>query len=642
MAQFQLNQNLFISKSQHNDLVKYIKERLDYAKPIHDAFVTRLSAIDKEYAGYIRLDDDDKKRKNDTLQGFGPKPYDVNIQFAKAQIDEAVTFLMEVFYPQEGPYVPIASKEMQPVAKGLSVLMNQHAKKFHHFEELEKFCQNSLKYNLGLLGFEWTEIRGNKIKAAPGRASVEPNQLLFHGNSIFAYDIYNTMYDPCVSITKLHSDGEWFSIQEIVSNYRVKRLIEAGKLYNLNPEDFSQKQNETVKAKNFPYYKQRPDIVGDAIQTSTYQSGWKSFLSADLISDENGKKRLTEFEIIRIWLPANEFGLSENKNQFELWEIILESAQTIVFAKQLTAAHGLLPIFAGVPWNSDFKQDEQSFAEMLLPYQRFASYQLNIHQKAQRKALYGLTIFNEQLLGALKNSDMIAGAIPMSSSMMQNLSVNDLVKQFTDVPDTQNTLVDIDRMEQLMQKLLPTNKAQQVAGLERATMYQAAAMVQASDRRNLKIAKLLNSQALEPLRDALVYNIKENQDQIAMIDPQGNEVEVDMAKIRDLDFEFEISAALRGSDKLLIIEFMKELMFAILQSPRAGQDIDIVAFMDYMTSVMGDYTDLRQFKFKNEFDKLTPEQKQIAFQLLQQAMMQQANAKGENQGQNQIEGGQPM
>lgn len=631
MANFTLNKNLEISKSNHTRLVKYIKDRLDYGNEVHKAYVDRLSAIDKEVAGYIRLDDDDKKRKRDTEQGYGPKPYDINIQLTKSQIDDAVTFLMEVFYPQEGPYSPIAPEDKQSIAKGLSVLMNKHADKFGHFCELERFCTNALKYNLGLIGCDWEQIRGAKVKGGITNAEVEQNAVLFEGNKLNCFDNYNTMFDPSVSPAKLHLEGEWFSTQEIVSNFRVQRLIEAGILFNLSEKDLDSK----LKQNDFPYYQERPDTVGDAIQTDNYKTNWISYLSADLLNGKGKVQKMLEFETVRIWLPAWKFGMSKNENAYELWTVILANAKVVVFAEPNLTSNGMLPIFAGMPWNTEFERDEQSFAEILMPYQRFASFQMNIHQKAQRKALYGLTFFNDQILSGLNDSDMIAGKIPMSGGNMQNLSINDLVKQITDVPDTQNTLVDIDRMEQLMQKLLPTNKAQQVASLERATQYQAAAMVQASDRRNLKIAKIINTQALNSLRQLQVFNIKLFQQQIEMVDESGKSVEIDIAQIRQIDFEFMISAALRGIDKLLIVEFMKDILFAILQSPRAAQEIDTTALMDYITSVMGEFTDLRQFKFENEFDKLTPEQKQMAFSLLQQAMMQQANQQGGGGQQNQ-------
>jgi len=48
-----------------------------------------------------------------------------------------------------------------------------------------------------------------------------------------------------------------------------------------------------------------------------------------------------------------------------------------------------------------------------------------------------------------------------------------------------------------------------------------------------------------------------------------------------------------------------------------------MAFLDHLTSLMGDKTDLSQFKIRSEIDQLPPDQKKLAFQLLQQFLQQQ-------------------
>jgi hypothetical protein len=61
-----------------------------------------------------------------------------------------------------------------------------------------------------------------------------------------------------------------------------------------------------------------------------------------------------------------------------------------------------------------------------------------------------------------------------------------------------------------------------------------------------------------------------------------------------------------------------------VQNPQAAQEFNIAEIVNYITTLIGDHTSFAQFKFKNDFDRLNPEQKQQAFQLLQAALQQQA------------------
>ena len=57
-----------------------------------------------------------------------------------------------------------------------------------------------------------------------------------------------------------------------------------------------------------------------------------------------------------------------------------------------------------------------------------------------------------------------------------------------------------------------------------------------------------------------------------------------------------------------------------MQSQAAANQIDVVAVIDYWTGLLGDNTDFTQFRIESPIDTLPVEQKDLAFQLLQQAL----------------------
>ena len=90
----QVADNITITQEQHELLIQAIKKRLDFGNGIRRELIDRLTEIDKQLAGYLILDQDDKQRQIDNSQGKGPKPVDMNLQLTDAQLDEGVTYLL--------------------------------------------------------------------------------------------------------------------------------------------------------------------------------------------------------------------------------------------------------------------------------------------------------------------------------------------------------------------------------------------------------------------------------------------------------------------------------------------------------------------------------------------------------------------
>ena len=623
---YKLADNIIITHDQHVALVDYIKIRLDFAKKMHKSQVDRFTAIDKEVAGYMVLDDDDRKRQQDNTRGYGPKVYDVNIPLAGTQMDEAVTFFTTVFFPEEGPYNAVTEASKEDVAKGFSKLMNKQASFYKHFTHFAKGAYSGLKYNLGLWIVEWEETKGSVISNTGAGVGVEvkEDQVVMSGNKLEFANPYNTLLDPSVPPTEVHEKGEFFATVEPKTAFRAQIMAQREEIFNLDlivDSTTGQTRGEYVST----YYEQMPEIHGDSRRggQGTSKTNWVNFLSG---FTSGGKINGLEFINVYIWIAGKQFGLGDS-DKYQIWRITFAN-MIAVRAVQMTNAHGFLPLVATVPWDDEFGQEANSFAEMLLPYQRFSSFQINVHQRAARKALYNITIYNSRMLPGMANSDALGGKVPFNPTADDN-DINKAVKVLSDVPDTSRTLQDIETMDGLMQKILPTDMLKQVASLERATQYQAAATVQGANRRNLKIAKTIDVQAFGIARKIQMYNILQYQQSIEILGDGGEMIQIDPSALREQKMEFAISDGLRGLDKLILVETMKDVIALLVQNPQAAAEFNIADMIDYLTTLIGDHTSFKQFRFINEFDKLTPEQKQTAFQLLQQAL----TAQGEGQQQ---------
>ena len=472
--------------------------------------------------------------------------------------------------------------------------MNKQASFYKHFTHFAKGAYSGLKYNLGMWLIEWEETKGSTIANAADNVNVEikDDQVVMSGNKLEFLNPYNTLLDPSVHPTELHEKGEFFATIEPKTVFRAQIMAQREEIFNLdlivNPQT-KQTRGEHEAA----YYEPMPEIHGDTRRggQGSSKTNWFNFLSGFAAG-----KAISGLEFINIyiWIPGKQFGLG-TVDKYQIWRITLIN-MIAVRAVHMTNAHGFLPLVATLPWDDEFGQDANSFAEMLLPYQRFSSFQINVHQRASRKALYNLIIYNSRLVPKMADADSLGGKVPFSATADDN-DINKAVKVLSDVPDTSNTLRDIETMDGLMQKILPTDIIKQVASLERATQYQAAATVQGANRRNLKIAKTIDVQAFGIARKIQMYNILQFQQVIEIVAEGGELIKIDPSALRDQQLEFAISDGLRGLDKPILIETMKDVISILVQNPAAAAEFDIASIIDYLTKCIVHHTSFQQFRF---------------------------------------------
>ncbi len=615
----QIGENLQISQRSHDKLIRHITSRLQFGDGLRQNQIDRFEVIDREIAGYIRLDVDDRKREKDNILGKGPKVTDTVLPLTISQIDEGVTFLLSVLAPDDGIYSAIAIKEKQDVAKGFANLMNQNAKVFGHYRHMARGLFEMMKYNFGAFVIEWQNRVGKKIGNDTNGSPLIENTVVFSGNAVEVADVYNLIYDISINPVELASQGEFFALIDMKTPFRVKKMQADKEIFDI---DRFIKNVNTERV----YYKVRPIVTTDHSNrgNTSGKTNWVEVLSAGVEQEVRvGIEEVTYYG----WINPKDFGLSK-QDEFQIWRFTMMADKFIVAGEELTNAHGMLPLAVGMPWEDGFDTQTKSYAEHLAPYQRFASFQLNVHQRAARKKLYGVTFYNQRVIPSLDDADMQSAKVPVLPPG-NDFDMRKAIMQFSDGPDTQNTLQDISAMDDLMQKVLPTDMLRQVASLERATQYQAAATVQGANRRNLKIAKIINIQCFEIVRQMQMFNIFQFQQTVDVLDENGDIAEINPSDFRNANLEFDISDGLKGMDKLSIVEGFKDVINMMLQSQIAQERIDLVMLIDYWTSLLGDKTDFTQFKFKDILDQLSGEERQLAIQMVQQGFQQLQQQQGQ-------------
>lgn len=588
---------------QEDRVVKHVVDRLLLSDQERRVRIMKMEEIDIQLSGFVNMDVEDKKRDKDNKRGKKPKPTSHNLPLAYSQIDDCVTYCMSLYAPEADIFIATSTSDKQSVADALTRQIGQHGQTLQYYRNFTKFCLNSLKYNLGALSCRWEKCDGIIFTAdgASGQAAggvtgqLQTKQgTVWEGNVLKSCDMYNFLYDTSVHPCDLPLRGEFFAEIDLVTPFRIKRMKEQKILFGI--ERFVNSPAPVANSENATFYRS-PPVVRDYYDNSGGRpTNFRQILQAGgpAIESQLG----IELAYFTCWINPKDYDLAP-RDGLELWQLTIANGRYLSSAFQIEVSHGQLPISCGSPIEDDVGNEQRTFAEMLLPLQHFASFLLNTHVDATRKAIYGITVFDKNAFPGIDMStvDLIGARVPMKSTST-GLDIDKVFRHYNDAPSTDQNVDMVDKIVNLMQKILPTNQAQQVADLERATEYQAAATVQSSSRRNLKIARLLNDQAITPIKFQMLYNIYDNVTVIEYYDPQGNKQTITPKMILDAQIEFDIGTGLKGMDRLMQTTIFKDLMGYLFQVKGMDQQVDLLGLLSYVTQVAGFKTDLSRFRIQ--------------------------------------------
>ncbi len=151
-----------------------------------------------------------------------------------------------------------------------------------------------------------------------------------------------------------------------------------------------------------------------------------------------------------------------------------------------------------------------------------------------------------------------------------------------------------------------------------------------------RLARVISEQAITPISYMQTQNIYHFQKEMTVLDSTGNAIVVQPDMFRQAGVQVAISDGLRGIDTVSISNRIAEIIRYALQSRRIQSELDVVKMVRFLLSIEGATIDINQFRYDTPFDALDDQQKQMAYQLLQQALAQQGqqtqNAQGERVG----------
>ncbi len=607
-----------LSKKQHGDFLDWlVTKHIEPAKQIRDSRAIRFDAVDIDYHGHTVFSDEDLKRLQDKQRGGPEKPTQSKIPFAGSHINRIAETLLLIFKDNLGLYQATSNKNRVDLARALTDELNKQSSTFGHVSALNSFLIQIMKYDLGGMVVSWEEDSEPNIEVTEQQQIAFTDETRVRGNFIKCIDVYNTLFDPSVSPRDVAKEGQFFATVEVVSEFTIAKQEEAERI--VMPANKGSLPDIGER-----WYREPPVISN----SNTGQTGVsvKTPWYAGLGDDTPHNFRHHELTTVYMWLVPKEHDISSS-NKYEMFKIVILDGDLVVQIDPLDFAHKMLPLVVAEPLAEEEETNNRSLFEVLQPLQSLANFGLNAHIASHRNALTDLVFIDKRVadttvLDPEKRVHLVDG------TKTDGKRIQDSVAVFQHAP-LSNSLEAITTSTELMELIAPTGTVEDLANLDRATEFQAQAVHDTAGRATNKLAIIVQDQALRSLIAMLYFNTIQNLTVLDSIDENGEPSEIPITDIVKHNVRFDLGNGLKTLDKARIERFWITLLDRIIQSQQALQEVDVVAVLDHVSSLAGDGQDVSAFRKITPLSQMSPEDQQLAFQLLQQEKQKQTEAQVE-------------
>lgn len=581
-------------KGNHASLLDYIQQRLNAGKQARDDELPRWVGIDKKVAGWIALAAEDAKRKKAAEETGIPVLTDINLPLAFVHLDDMMTYYAATFAPNRGMFYQVGNPQDNEASSPIVTKMNNDALYGGYFREVLLGIFSMLKYNAGGFHVEWSKDYGPKFEIGE-ESRTFAEEVRWQGNRIEAVDRYNFLCDTSVHPSKLHCDGEFAGVAKLRSRYWLQHRASKG-VYFVPESVF----DGPADPANTEYYRSPPREASLESGGDVATTNWVSVLRGSNDYLVGGHELVT----IYIRLNPMEFGLiqgpqAKDRSRYEIWRFTILDNEHIIEATYMNNVHNQIPYYMGLIHDDLMGTSQKAVSELLTPLQDFASALLNVHTRANRSSLWGLTLYDPTVVDLSQvPAGETAARIPIKPAGYGKDLRQAVQTQQTNL-DTKQTLQDVDMVMNVINQFFPTQSLpSQIASIDRAVTDQVAAVQQGANRRQQKSARLIDDSVFRNVRNAMYYNVIQYQPaREQLVDFfSGKAVELDLTKIKDANLPFIIGQGLKAIDRQASASMMQQVIFALIQAPQAAQGIDLLAMIDHWTSMIDIETDMNQFR----------------------------------------------
>jgi hypothetical protein len=587
---------LTVDEKSQNQLVQYVKA-CSYLRDEGWQLRQRLEEVDRNYMREYDYTDDQQKAKLANRRGDPNKIQNMQTPLVLEGVETSVGSLSEIFTNEYPMFKLAAGPKNEDIALMWNTLVGEDQLEFGWSGEFNQAFRNGEKYNFAPLEVEWVERNKYRPVNGTGKGGVTLEQQIYCGNSISAYDPYNTIYDPRVPPHLNHIDGEFVGRVQMMSRIKLKQF-----LANLGEKRLkNDKKAFTAPNWEVSYYVPyiNPTVT---VRTQNWLLGAENFDWTKWATNEAQQhiayKNMYTVVTVYARIMPYEFGIRAPKDQTpDIWKLIVVNG-ILVYAQPVINAHDILPVIIGSPLVDNLTHQTKTPAENIADYQFLINALINAKLAGARRRVFDRMLYNPLLIDPdHMNSPNPTAKIPIRPTAYGRK----LEEALYQIP-----FHDENGAQFIQESQLIMGWAQRAQGQNNVNQGQfqkgnklqdefSTVMSKAGARDRTK-ALMWENFVMQPVKTVLKSNY------LQMV-PEGKRwnrkeektVDIDPVKLRSVEAEFIVGDGLTTVQRQLHGDVLEHAMQTMAQAPAIGQNYEVGDMYAYILKLAG-VDDLDQFR----------------------------------------------
>lgn len=568
-----------------------------------------LRNIDLKYMREIDWTPENVKAYMANRYGDANKFRNVTIPVILPQVENAVTYQASVFLTGTPIFGVVSDPANEDAANQMEALIGDQQTKFGWVRELMLFLRDGFKYNIAATEISWeqrvTAALDTDLSYKSGKEA-KPKEVIWSGNRIRRWDMYNTFFDTRVIPTEVYRQGEFAGTQEIISRIELKARIArlpSVMIENIVPAFESGQGNFTTGygwggLESYYIPQLNPFALVNRNQLAT--TNWMAW--AGLESESNSTKiqyrNMYQWTVLYAKILPGDFGIRvPAPNTPQIWKFIIINNQIVIYAERQTNAHDFIPVLFSQPLEDGLSYQTKSLAQNVEPIQDVTSALMNGVIAGNRRSITDRMLYNPSLITKADiNSDNPSAKIPVRPNAYGK-PLSEAVYHFPfDNSNSQFALQQINSMGALANQISGQNPARQgqfVKGNKTLTEY--SDVMSHSNGRDQLVSMLLEDQIFGPMKEIIKSNNLQYQGGTELYSQsQQKQVTVDPVALRKAITSFKVSDGLLPTDKIISDDAWTVAMQTLGSSQQLGSGYDLPSMVAYLLKTKGANVD--QFK----------------------------------------------
>jgi len=592
-----------LSIPQRVEILQYAKNCAERQTSSLADFRSLLRYRDRAYQRQLNTTAEHIKAVRANMSGDARKVQDMTVPIVMPQIESAVAYQAGVYLTSYPIFGVVAYPKNQDAAMQFETTIGQQSVHYGWARELIKVFRDGFKYNFGAAAVTWKKtplkqvVTDTSVSAA-GLAKL--NEYSYGGNCIERLDPYNCFMDMTVAPSNIHSEGEFFGWNTIISRVQLKRLLsvlDPAKTTNATAAFESQfagasQDDSSGLAYHTPIINQYLNIGSTNYSTDNWGK-WMGLPGTG--KDRNSINYKDSYVLTHFFCRALPSDFGARGNTAKVYHCIMINWQTVVFAEELNNAHDLLPVVVMQPYEDGLGYQTQSMLDNALPFQDMSSALWNISLESKRRLIFDRLVYNPRLIDK-KDIDPISAVsrIPLRNAAMAK-DDNAIAKALYQIPYREDNSASNLQMSEMISAMADqasgqnkVDRGQFQKGNKTKTEF-TETMANSNSRQQLA-SLAIEYQFMTPVKDIVKANTLQHQAAATILNRDlRQEVQVDPVKLRESMLEFKLSDGNIPADKMMNTEMLTVFLQTAQAIPGIATEFDTLGMFLYFAKLRGAY-----------------------------------------------------